>query len=65
MKHRCFSFHCPACDETGLQPDPSVTYKVRICDACTGSGKLRISVKRRIEIDRQLRRSPGASERGA
>jgi hypothetical protein len=65
MKHRCFSFHCPACDETGLQPDSAVTYKVRVCDASTGSGKLRIAVKRLIEIDRQLRRSPDASERSA
>jgi DnaJ-class molecular chaperone len=65
MKHRRFSYRCPICDETGLQTDPTVAYKVRVCDACTGSGKLRLTVKRLIEIDRQLRRSPDASERSA
>ncbi len=55
MNHKRFLYHCPACEKTGLQPDPDAVYKVRRCEECGGIGRMRITVMKRIELDQQLR----------
>lgn len=55
MNHKRFIYICPACDKTGLRPDPNAVYKVRVCDVCVGHGKAKITAQKRIELDRQLR----------
>ncbi len=54
MKHKRFTYQCPNCNCTGLQSDPKSPYKVRVCATCGGFGKARLTVQRRIELDRQL-----------
>jgi hypothetical protein len=55
VRHKRFIWRCPLCQETGLRLDPQAVYKVRICDACAGNGKMRITVMQRIELDQELR----------
>lgn len=54
MRHKHFIYRCPRCEQTGLQPDPAATYKVRVCDTCEGKGKARITVMQRIELDQEM-----------
>lgn len=55
MRHKRFVYRCPLCEQTGLQPDPGAVYKVRVCDTCEGSGKVRMTVMQWIEVDYKLR----------
>ena len=55
MRHKHFVYRCPLCEQTGLRPDPNAVYKVRVCDACAGKGKARLTVMQRIELDQELR----------
>lgn len=50
MRHKRFVYLCPLCSHTGLQPDRMAVYKVRVCEACAGSGKLRLTVMAWIEL---------------
>ena len=54
MRHKLFTYFCPVCEQTGLRPDANAAYKVRICDACEGKGKARMTVKQYIELDQRL-----------
>jgi DnaJ-class molecular chaperone len=65
MRHKRFVYRCPLCQETGLQPDSWAVYKVRVCDACKGKGRVLMTVMQRIELDQPSpdgRRSAGGGE---
>jgi ribosomal protein L37AE/L43A len=53
VKHKRFVYVCPSCSRTGLVPDSNAVYQVRVCDACKGLGKAKLTVMERIQLDGQ------------
>jgi hypothetical protein len=51
LRHKRFRWGCPRCRQTGLEPDRLAVYKVRVCTVCEGSGRLRITVAQRLDLD--------------
>ena len=53
MKYKRFVYHCSPCEGTGLQRDAQAAYKVRVCEACGGAGRRRMTVREWIELNRK------------